>query len=196
MTPDALVAQLSVEDFNIRAQALAGLVRLGRAASPALRPLLDGPDARLRVLAAQALAEIGNPADAEIFARALHDPTPEIRARAAQGLATIGDPRTLGALVQTLNDLPDVLHHPATLATHLLTGYGAAALPQMMPLLKADDLVTRQRAWLVVQSIVARRPDTANGPSLLQALGGYRPDSPKTERDAAAARGQAWLANR
>ncbi len=196
MTMAALVAQLAAEDFNLRAQALAGLVRLGRAASPSLRPLLDGPDARLRILAAQALAEIGNPADAEIFARTLHDPTPEIRARAAQGLATIGDPRALGALVQTLNDLPDVLHHPATLATHLLTGYGAAALPQVMPLLKADDLATRQRAWLVVQSIVARMPDAPARSSLSQALGGYRTDAPKAERDAAAERGRAWLADR
>lgn len=195
MTPDALVAQLASEDFNLRAQALAGLVRLGHAASPALRPLLDGPDARLRVLAAQALAEIGNPDDAEIFARSLHDPTPEIRARAAQGLATIGDPRALDALIQTLNDLPDILHHPATLATHLLMGYGAAALPRVMPLLKADDLATRQRAWLVVHGIVTGMPDTAGGSSLSQALGGYRPDAPKTERDTAAERGQAWLAD-
>lgn len=171
---EELIEQLGSADFNLRARALAGLVALGRAAPPVLRPLLDSSDARLRALAGQALAEIGDPDSAEAFAGALHDTDAQVRARAAQGLARIGDARALDALVLTLNDLPDVLHYPATLATDLLTSHGAAALPRVIPLLKASDPMTRTRAWLVVHSIVAAMPAAGDWSSLWQALGSYR----------------------
>jgi len=195
MTADAasLITQLESGDFNLRAQALAGLVRLGREASVALRPLLESPDSLLRSLAAQALAEIGNPDDAEGFVRALRDPVPEVRGRGAQGLARLGDARGLDALIATMNALPDILHHPATLATHLLTGYGVAALPRVMPLLKADDLMTRQRAWLVVYGIVNRLPKAGDWNALWRTLGSYQPDGAEAARNAAADCWQAWL---
>lgn len=189
----ALVAELASGDFNVRAQALAGLVRLGREASPALRPLLDGSDASLCALAAQALAEIGNPDDAEAFVHALRSPAPEVRARAAQGLTRIGDPRALDALIATLDDLPDVLHQPATMATHLLTGYGSAALPHVVPLLRAASLATRERAWLVVFGVVYRLPDVGDWNEIWRALGAYRPDAEEAVRNAAVELWQQWL---
>ncbi len=189
-----LVERLGAADFNLRARALAGLVALGRGATSALLPLLGNPDAALRALATRALAEAGDPDCAEAFARALRDPDCQVRARAAQGLARIGDARAVDALILTLNDYPDVLHDPATLATHLLTKQGVAALPRVIPLLRAADLATRRRAWLVVHGIVTRLNGATGWATLWHSLGGYRPDAPVEERDAAAARWQVWVA--
>jgi HEAT repeat protein len=185
-----LVEQLASADFNLRARALAGLVALGRAATPALLPLLVDSDARLRALAAQALAEIGDPDNAEAFALALRDPDAQVRGRAAQGLARIGDPRAIAALIQTLHDLPDVLHDPATLATHLLMHYGAAALPHVVPLLQSPDAATRGRAWLVVYGVVAGLAEVGDWQALWLSLGSYHPDAAEPTRAAAAA---LWL---
>lgn len=194
MTAAQLAEQLASPDSDRRARALAELVRLGRPASPVLRPLLARPQAPLRALAAQALAEIGNPDDAAAFANALHDPEPAVRARAAQGLAAIGDDRAVAALLLTLNDLPDVLHYPATLATHLLTALGPPALPRLAPLLKAADVETRRRAWLAMHGIVANLPEAGDWGELWQSLGGYRPEDPEPERNGAADRWADWIA--
>jgi HEAT repeat protein len=194
MTAAELAEQLASPDSNRRSRALAELIRLGRPASIVLRPLLTQVETPLRALAAQALAEIGNPDDAEIFANALHDPEPAVRARAAQGLAAIGDDRAVTALLHTLNDLPDVLHHPATLATHLLTGLGPRALPGLAPLLKSADAETRRRAWLAIHGIVANLPEAGDWRRLWQSLGSYHPDAPVSECNVAADLWADWIA--
>jgi HEAT repeat protein len=146
-----LIAQLSATDFNDRAIALAALVRHGLAASPALQTCLRDANVMLRTQAAHALAEIGDPASADVLAHGLGDADPRVRGRCAQGLAHLGDARALDALVQTLNDIPDELHYPRSVATIALCTYGQEAIAKVTPLLNSDDLLTRERAKLVVR---------------------------------------------
>lgn len=59
-------------------------------------------DVDVRVLAASALGESGNPDSRAPLERALSDPDPNVAAAAADGLGTLGDPRALDALVEAL----------------------------------------------------------------------------------------------
>jgi HEAT repeat protein len=188
-----LVRQLSSSDFNTRALALARLVQQGKAATSALMEALSSPDDGLRALAAQGLAEIADPASADTLARALDDNNEEVRARAAQGLTLINDNRAIDALVRTINDLPDVLHHPYTLSTYGLIDLGSQALPAVAPLLKSADTATRERAFLVVSSIISELPEGQDWNQLWQSLGSYDPHGTTPERDRAAEQLLNWI---
>jgi len=189
---EALVRQLA--DAAQRAAALAQLVALGPQATPALLQALAQGDATLRRLAAQALAEAADPQAAGPLAQALADPDPQVRGRAAQGLAALRDPRATQALVQTLNDLPDLLHHPHTVATDALAAQGLAALPAVLPLLQSPDALTRERAWLAWRSIVQALP-AVDWQALWPQQGSYAPDAPAPARAAAARQWARWLAD-
>lgn len=188
------VRQLASPDAQQRRLALARLVALGPAATDALLAALPASDAAVRPLLAQALAEIADARSAPALAQLLSDADPQVRGRAAQGLAALRDPGALDALVRTIDDLPDLLHHPHTVATQLLIARGASALPAVWPLLQSADLTTRTRAWLVWRSIVEALPAVSDWTALWRQFGSYAPDAPQAQRDAAAAQWQAWLA--
>ena len=190
-TPEALVQQLSSADDNERAAALAQLVLRGLECAPALRTAMTSPDVEVRAQAAQALAEIGDPASAELFAAAIGDADERVRGRGAQGLARIGDSRALDALVRTIDDLPDILHNPYTLSLYALTGFGVPALTALAPLLKAPHPLTRARAFLAIREIAAK---IADRDALARALGDYDPNAPQADRDRAADRWSVWIA--
>ena len=188
-----LVKRLGSADFNARALALAELVQRGRDATAALTQALESPDDRLRAQAAQGLAEIADPDSAETFAQLLNDSNGEVRARGAQGLARLNDARALDALVRTIDDFADLLHHPYTLSTYGLTRLGPTALPAVAPLLKADDPLTRQRAFLVISSVVSQTPEGKDWEQLWRSLGSYRPGGAAAEREHAAALWLDWI---
>lgn len=190
---EELTGQLSSSDFNESARALAGLVMKGKAATPALTELLESPDEELRVKAAQGLAEIADPASAETLARLLDDDNDRIRARGAQGLALMNDGRALDALVRTINDFEDLLHANQTLSTYGLIRIGRPALEAVAPLLKAEDLLTRERAFLVVTRIVSQLPEGKDWEQLWQSLGSYTPEGATAERDRAAEQWSNWI---
>lgn len=194
MNTAELITQLVCGQPDQRRQALAGLIRLGPAAGPALRPLLADPDGTLRALAMQALAEIGDRSDADRFAHALDDPEPAVRARAAQGLAQIGDARAVAALIRTLDDLPDVLHHPATLATQWLAAIGPTALPALAPLLALPPSERRQRAWFTLHLILTTRIGQTARDHLVTELGRPADDDTPARRHDLAQRWTAWTA--
>lgn len=193
---DELVKQLNSPDPNQRALALAELVHEAGSAVPVLTEALASPDVRLRTQAAQALAEIADPASADAFFQALSDSDEAVRARAAQGLARIKDQRAIKALVQTINDFPDVLHAPYTLSTYLLIEAGPDALPAVAPLLMSSDPLTRERAFLVVRTIVSELPEVANWEQLWESLGRYDPNGAAYERDHAAVQWLTWVDER
>ncbi|HEV2915035.1 MAG TPA: HEAT repeat domain-containing protein [Pyrinomonadaceae bacterium] len=188
-----LVEQLSSPDFNARALALAELVQHGRAATAALTKALESSDERLRAQAAQGLAEIADPASAETFAQLLNDTNGEIRARGAQGLTRINDSRAIDALVRTINDLENLLHYPYTLSTYGLIQLGPPALSAVAPLLKSDDPVTRERAFLVIRSIVSQLPEGKDWEQLQRSLGSYNPAGTTPEREQAADQWLNWI---
>lgn len=191
-----LIRQLSSPDFNQRALALAELVQKGKAATPNLIEALKHPDTQVRVQAAQGLAEIADPASTDAFVQALNDSDAQVRARAAQGLTRLKDSRAIDALVRTINDFPDVLHSPYTLSIYSLIELGASALPSVIPLLKSPDPMTRERAFLVVRTIVSDLPEEKNWDQLWQSLGRYDPHASILERDYAANQWLNWIKQR
>ncbi|MDM0011753.1 HEAT repeat domain-containing protein [Variovorax sp. J22P168] len=178
-----------------RASALAALVVAGRASTPTLLRALASADPEVREKAAQGLAEIADPRAADALAAALADAEPKVRGRAAQGLASIGDPRALDALVRTIDDFPDLLHAPHTVATYVLIARGRDVLPSVAPLLDAPLPMTRQRAFAVVQALVSAMPDAGDWATLWRSLGSYDPNgADETARRAAAAQWARWIA--
>jgi HEAT repeat protein len=190
---EAQVASLGDADFNVRAKALGELVRRGPAASPALRQALNTPDVELRARVVRALAEIADPACANLYADLVSDPDERNRAYAAHALARLRDPRALDALVRTIDDNPDVLHDPETLATYALATMGPAVLPKLAPLLSAPGEATRVRAFHVIRQVVSKLPGT-DWAARARALGDYDPRGPAPDRDRAAQQWRDWIA--
>ncbi len=191
-----LVEQLSSPEFSTRASALAELVRHGKAATAVLVEAFNTPVDRLRAQVVRALAEIADPASADTLAHALQDDNKEVRARGAQGLSRINDSRAIAALVQTINDFPDVLHHPYTVSTYELTQLGRPALSSVSPLLKSADPITRERAFLVVGTIISSLDEGKDWQQLWQSLGSYDPHGPSPERERAADQLINWINQR
>jgi HEAT repeat protein len=96
---------LAAADASRRAAARMALAALAGPGTPAERPALDtladalhDPDTDLRVLAASALGETGNPEAGALLIDALEDPEPNVVAAAADGLGELGQPRALRSL--------------------------------------------------------------------------------------------------
>jgi HEAT repeat protein len=176
---ETLVDTLSVADPNERARALAELVGAGSQATEALIAALARADPSVRIQAAQALAEIADPSADQAYIDLLEDPEPAVRGRGAQGLAAIGSPRALDALVRTIDDLPDLLHYPSTLAVQALIAQGPKAAVAAAPLLQAPSPVTRERAILVLRSLAG---ELSGPPALAAALARYDPYADETDR--------------
>lgn len=189
-----LVARLGSPEVNDRMLATGELVRLGSSAVPGLVELLRNRSAPGRALATEALAEIADPSCADDLALAVEDPEEAVRAFAAVGLVRVGDPRAAAALVRTIDDGQDVLHYPWTSSVHGLVALGMSALPAVAVLLDSDDPVTRERAYLVVRSVVEATASTGDWPELSERLGRHDPQG--RGRDEAAAQWRAWIASR
>jgi HEAT repeat protein len=192
--PGDLVAQLGTAAPNDQAKALAALVTMGAAATPALLAALPGAAPPVRAQIAQALAEIADPATADTLALLLGEADPAVRGRGAEGLALLDDPRALDALALTLDDLPDLLRWPYTVAVHLLIQRGAAALPTVARLLGAPDPITRTRAFQVLRDVLLRERGEAAWQALIANLGALDPYGADPGNLAVTARWQAWLA--
>jgi HEAT repeat protein len=190
-----LVAALAGDHFNERALALAEIVARGRESTPALLAAFPAAESEVRARIAQGLAEIADPAGADTLAAMLDDPDERVRARGAQGLGRMRDPRALDALLRTIDDYPDLLREPDTLATDGLVDLGPTVLPAVAPLLKSPNRMTRARAFLVIRRLADRLPGGEDWKPLWESLGRYDPDAPPPQRDAAADRWQAWIAN-
>jgi HEAT repeat protein len=192
-SPSDLIERLRSADFNERAKAFAALVGQGRSAAPALVRVLEEPDDLVRTQAARALSEIADPGTADALAAATNDGNANVRAHAAAGLARIGDERAVEAMVRTIDDLPDLMHHPYTSSVYGLIDLGRPSLPAVAPLLSADDPMTRLRAFVVVRSVVSALEEGSDWNALWDSLGRYDPDAERAEREAAAELWTDWI---
>ncbi len=147
-----LLAQLASPDLVQHRVALQVAVRLGDAARPQLRRLLDSPNAHVRVTAALALEQLGDAQGVEALAPLLRDPDPATRLRMVQAIATrLG--RVSGAAAATLRDQLEVLGADQDLEVRraaawvLIEQPGARSLNALQVLLTVDasDVVTRRR---------------------------------------------------
>jgi len=118
---------------------------------------------------------------------------PQVRGTAALGLARLNDPRAPQALADTINDLPNLLHYPYTQAVQALIAMGDRALPVVAPLLQSPDPITRTRAWLVLRSVVQKRPGVGPWQALWLSLGRYAPEGDAASRAAAAEQWRVWV---
>lgn len=187
-----LIARLGSPDANDRMLATGELVQLGAASVPGLVEVLRDPAASGRALAAEALAEIADAACADDLAAAVDDPDEDVRANAAAGLGRVGDPRAAVALVRTIDDRQDVLRYPYTSSVYGLIALGAPALPAVATLLDASNPVTRERAYLVLRSVIEAMPGAGDWQDLSDRLGRYDPHGER--QDAAAAQWREWIA--
>lgn len=180
-------------DQDTSALALGELIRLGRAATPVLLHALAHANPRTRRLAAEGLSELADPASADALYQATRDGNGEVRARAATALHRLGDQRSVAALIATLNDYPDILHSPYTASMYPLMRSGKEVLPLAVPLLRSDDAITRERAFLIVKAVVSNRFKDQDWHALWQDLGRYDPAAPRAQRDSAAQQWQDWV---
>lgn len=173
---DALAADLASSDHERRTRALAELIRTGPPAVPALRGTLAGSAPAARRAAAQALAEIGDPAAEPTYRSMLDDPDPVVRARGAQGLHIIDAAGAAEALAGVIDELPEPLRHPVTIPVRALAARGVEGGRAVARLLADESNSTREHALLVLR-MLAGRPDAPAG--LAQVLAGHdgsRPD--------------------
>lgn len=108
-TVAALTDELGADDATRRAVGRMALSALAHPESPAhagtqrrLRALLRADDPDLRILAASALGEAGDPSAAEDLVRALEDDSPNVVAAAAEALGQLGSARALPPLTRLL----------------------------------------------------------------------------------------------
>ena len=86
----ALIRGLGSSDGEIRGNARAGFVKMGKEAIDYLSELVGAPIENLRLEAARALGEIGGPETAALLVEAMQNGQPDIRQAAATGLANMG----------------------------------------------------------------------------------------------------------
>lgn len=190
-----LRARLLDPDPDVSSAALAQLIGMGKAATPLLIEALGHANARTRRIAAEGLGDVADRGSADALHRATQDSSGEVRARAATALHRLADPRALAALIATLDDYPDVLHSPYTASMYPLMRSGKAVLPLLLPLLRANEAVTRKRALLILKAVVSQHYAPQDWDALWQKLGGYDAAAPQAERDKAAQQWQDWLAS-
>jgi HEAT repeat protein len=179
------ISRLGSDDQAERSQALAGLVGDGADATEALTQALTSDDDRVRRAAAQALAEIADPAAEATYRAMVDDRDGAVRGRGAQGLHAIGAAGAAEALAATINELPDQLRSPFTLAVYALVARGIAGAAAAAPLLDSADRLSRERGLLVIRMVA----DQPAGPAgLAQELAGYDPATDPAGRDAVADR--------
>ena len=132
---DELLVDLTSGDETLAEAAMLKLVELGEAAFPALKALLDAPDADHRWWALSVLAQIET-ANVDWMLAALDDDSTEVRQCAALGLSVHPDDKSVSALINAMHD-PDSM--VSTLAANALVKIGEVAVPALLIVLEEDE---------------------------------------------------------
>jgi len=122
-----LISRLSDRDKTVRAEAMHGLVAIGKPAVPSCIALLSDGDWKVRYRAAEALGLLG---DGEAYAplvAALDDEKDHVRYMAAKGLGLLGDPRAVGLLGRMHEDENEFVRRSAARSLGTIGG-GEAVL--------------------------------------------------------------------
>ncbi len=122
-----------------------------------------------RVVAAGALAELGDPNTADALLEALGDPVSEVRLQAADGLARLREPRAVSRLVGLLDAETD---WNASRIGDALVRFGAGAVPDLSRhIILSDPAIEHPGSRLpLVARLLGVIGDVAAEPALLSAL--------------------------
>ena len=148
-----LLADLTSGDEPRAEAACAALVELGEAAIPALRYLLDSPDADVRWWATRTLASLPN-LDAGLLLPSLADAAPDVRQCAALGLSAHPSEDAVQPLVRALSD-DDPL--TAELSANALIAIGAPAVESLLEVLAGTQQAARIHAMHALSEIADPR---------------------------------------
>jgi HEAT repeat protein len=162
---DDLLLDLTSGDEERAEEAAWRLAEHGDAAIPALRSLLDAPQAETRWWAVRALAEIPGGLASPWSIEALKDPDVAVRQCAALGISRQPDDQAVPALVEAMSSDDALL---ARLAANALSSIGEAAVPALLDLLENAPQPVRLEAVRALAMI----GDTRAIPALFNALDG------------------------
>jgi HEAT repeat protein len=176
--------------------ASAALIAGGASAVPALLARLNTPlasDHRKAIL--RVLLSIKDPRAASVFRNALRSDDEELRALGARGLHALATSDALAALA-TINDAPDILHADLTPAVYTLAEIGPSAIPEILPLLAAEDRFTRMHAQRALERITATNRSHLDSQALWAQNDAYHFDAPADQRAQSLAAWQRWYSSR
>lgn len=117
-----LLARLSDPEKEVRAEAMHGLVRIGKPAVPACITLLQEDDWKVRYRAAEALGLIGDDGAYTPLIAALDDGKDHVRYMAAKGLGLLGDPHAVAHLTRMQRDENEFVRRIAARSLGMLGG--------------------------------------------------------------------------
>jgi len=138
-----------------------------------------------------------------IFRSALEHDDDEVRAIGAKGLYLIDARDALQAALLTIDDAPNVLHNDLTPSVDTIAEIGMTALSHVLPLLEAENRLTRLHAQRILERVVfdvtARSSEKHLAQSAAEQLwianGNYRWNADSDVRRASLARWRDWLRN-
>ena len=162
-----------IRNQQIRWQSLSGLAMIGppaKKAVPELLDLLTDPQLLTRMLAAQALGEIGLESEDEMrrLVRMLRDADPDVRQFVVYALMNLG-PNSVPVLDQLLEDTEPVWVRTASLQALANQGPQAkAVVPNLIKMLRDRDPDLRAQERVALAAVGANAKDTL--PALLDNL--------------------------
>lgn len=137
-----------------QATAKAELRRMGGKIFSELHEFVESTaDEAARMKALALVVDMTDSRSLPLFWRLLSSPIPAVRSFAAQGLYKQNSPDAAAALVQTINDNPDMLRRESTPSVAALMDMGLESLPHILPLLDAHGRDTRLRAQTVLMRV-------------------------------------------
>ncbi|HOB18386.1 MAG TPA: HEAT repeat domain-containing protein [Candidatus Methanoculleus thermohydrogenotrophicum] len=122
-----LIARLADPDKTVRAEAMRGLVMIGKPAVPACIRAMQDDEWRVRYRAAEALGLIGDERAYAPLVAALSDKKDHVRYMAAKGLGLIGDPRAIAHLRIAQRDENEFVRRSAAASLGKIGGVEAVA---------------------------------------------------------------------
>ena len=202
------IAKVRAEDTLVQNEGVEELIGIGPPAAPALLAVINELPAAQKAQAMYALSEIGDASARSAFKLGLSDADPHIRSYSAVGLSRIKDPDALKALIQTINDAADPLHHDLTPAVFELGSFGLNAVSELLELLLSENEDNRLHAQRALQMIVGRlhgfeygqgypTPDAEReAQAAWHDNGNYEYDAPAATRIASVEKWREWLRKR
>ncbi len=124
---DPLVDQFKNYDYDVPANAIIALAKIGAPALPRLLKEAKNPDAQIRTNATAALATIGGPGAVGPLLAAAKDPVDGVRAAAVQGMASFTGPNAVRAAPLLIASFSDSAAEVSNGAVASLTQMGTNA---------------------------------------------------------------------